>query len=181
MAVIELNHQVHRYIGASTDTKPTATSHGTTTGSTFYEQDTGIMYITYDGTNWVEKDTIVRLETSPSIDIGDVTLLAGTAVVGKTGHDITTFGSVTVVGVAGTPTALAASSTPAKYAKVQNNPANTGRAAVGDAAVDETAASVEGLILYSGESTPWIPCDNLTDIYVDVAVNGEKLLVIYVN
>ena len=181
MTVREIPHGQHRYIWDTADTPPTAASHGCRPGDTGYDRQTGIMYITYDGTNWVEKDTIVRLETSPSIDIGDVTLLAGTAVVGKTGHDITTFGSVTVVGVAGTPTALAASSTPAKYAKVQNNPANTGRAAVGDAAVDETAASVEGLILYSGESTPWIPCDNLTDIYVDVAVNGEKLLVIYVN
>ncbi len=70
MAVLEINHQVHKYIGASTDTKPTAASHGTTAGSTFYAQDTGIMYITYDGTNWVEKDTVARLE-------------AGTAVIGK--------------------------------------------------------------------------------------------------
>ncbi len=85
MSVLEINHGVHKYIGAASDTKPTAATHGCTTGSTFYAQDTGILYITYDGTNWVEKDTIVRLETSPSIDIGDVTLLAGTAVVGKVG------------------------------------------------------------------------------------------------
>ena len=56
MAVIELNHKVRRYVGVSTDTKPTADSHGTTTGSTFYEEDTGLLYVTYDGTNWVVKD-----------------------------------------------------------------------------------------------------------------------------
>ena len=83
MAVRELDHGVHRYIWDTADVKPTATTHGVTTGSTGYDRQTGIMYITYDGTNWVEKDTIVRLETSPTIDIGDVTLLAGTAVVGK--------------------------------------------------------------------------------------------------
>ncbi len=83
MTVKELNHQVHKYIGDTADTKPTAATNGTTPGSTFYDRETGIMYITYDGTNWVEKDTIVRLETSPTIDIGDVTLLAGTAVIGK--------------------------------------------------------------------------------------------------
>jgi len=136
-----------------------------------------------DGTYRVGVEDVNSDEILAAIQdlVTGIVLAASTAVIGKVGHDITTFGSVTVVGVAATPTALAASSTPAKYAKVQNNPANTGRAAVGDSAVDETAASVEGLILYPGESTPWIPCDNLTDIYIDVAVNGEKLLVIYVN
>lgn len=70
--------QIHRYIGLYASA-PT----GVPTGSTLYDYATGIMYITYDGTNWAEKDTIVRLETSPSIDIGDVTLLAGTAAIGK--------------------------------------------------------------------------------------------------
>ncbi len=97
MAVLEINHRVHKYIGASTDIKPTAAINGTTAGSTFYAQDTGIMYITYDGTNWVEKDTVVRLETSPTIDIGDVTLLAGTALVGKVGIDQTTPGTTNAV------------------------------------------------------------------------------------
>ncbi|GAI44176.1 unnamed protein product, partial [marine sediment metagenome] len=48
MAVIELDHKVHRYVGVSTDTKPTVTTHGTTTGSTFFERDTHTMWITYD-------------------------------------------------------------------------------------------------------------------------------------
>ena len=96
MAVVQLGQgQKQQYMGASTDTKPTEATHQTKAFATFYEHDTGIMYITYDGTNWVEKDTVVRLETSPTIDIGDVTLLAGTAVVGKvrpvtaTGDEVT--------------------------------------------------------------------------------------------
>lgn len=37
-----------RYIGLSTDTKPT----GVPVGSTFYEYDSSRRYVTYDGTNW---------------------------------------------------------------------------------------------------------------------------------
>ena len=73
----------NRFIGATGEQPTEATIPRVRVGDTFYDKDTGILYITYDGTNWVEKDTIVRLETSPSIDIGDVTLLAGTAIVGK--------------------------------------------------------------------------------------------------
>ena len=51
----ELFHQVRKYVGLSTDTKPTAAVNNCTIGSTFYEYDTGILYITYDGTNWVQK------------------------------------------------------------------------------------------------------------------------------
>lgn len=59
MAVKELDHKIRRYIGDTTDTKPTAASHNATPGSTYYDRQTGIMYITYDGTNWVEKGTII--------------------------------------------------------------------------------------------------------------------------
>ena len=85
MAVTLSKGNPSRFIGASTDTKPTNASNSISPGTTFYEYNTGIMYITYDGTNWVEKDTITRLE-------------AGTAVVGKVrpvneqGEDFSTFG-----------------------------------------------------------------------------------------
>ena len=64
MAVVNHPISIHRYIGASTDTKPTIATPGNVQppveGSTFYEHDTGVMYITYDGTNWVVKgDRIV--------------------------------------------------------------------------------------------------------------------------
>ncbi len=60
----------NRFIGASGDTKPTqATNPRVRDGDTFYEQDTGLLSITYDGTNWVEKV--------------DPSLSAGTNVIGK--------------------------------------------------------------------------------------------------
>ena len=97
MAITLSKGSPSKYIGLSGDIKPTFATHSTLPGATYYAYDTGIMYITYDGTLWAEKDTIVRLETSPSIDIGDVTLLAGTAVVGKVGIDQTTPGTTNLV------------------------------------------------------------------------------------
>uniref|UniRef100_A0A6M3J916 Uncharacterized protein n=1 Tax=viral metagenome TaxID=1070528 RepID=A0A6M3J916_9ZZZZ len=45
-----------RFIGVSTDTKPTrANESQVVAGATFYEYDTGNMYITYDGTTWTIK------------------------------------------------------------------------------------------------------------------------------
>ncbi len=40
-----------RYIGLSTDTKPT----GVPVGSTFYEYNTSNRFVTYDGTNWTRE------------------------------------------------------------------------------------------------------------------------------
>ena len=40
---------IKNYIGSSADTKPTT---DTPPGSTFYEHDTDIKYVCYDGTNW---------------------------------------------------------------------------------------------------------------------------------
>lgn len=52
---------VSRYIGDTADTKPTSCP----TGSTFFDRQTGILYITYNGgANWVEKpsdDTVAGL------------------------------------------------------------------------------------------------------------------------
>jgi len=39
-----------RFIGLSSDTKPTAP-----VGSEFYEYDTGLTYVTYDGANWTAR------------------------------------------------------------------------------------------------------------------------------
>lgn len=89
------------------------------------------------------------------------------------GHAITGIQSGSkAVTTAGTSETLS-SALAAKYVQIQAKPANTGRVAVGGSAVDETAASIKGIILYPGESTPWIPIDNLAEIFVDVAVNGE--------
>jgi hypothetical protein len=71
-----------KFIGA-TGEQPTDGATSVRPGATFYDKDTGILYITYDGTNWVEKDTIVRLEASSTINIGDVEIVdsAGATVV----------------------------------------------------------------------------------------------------
>ena len=44
-------HEIYYNIGLSTDTKPT----GQSSSSKFIEYDTGLEFITYDGTNWVRK------------------------------------------------------------------------------------------------------------------------------
>ncbi|KKN22969.1 hypothetical protein LCGC14_0909720 [marine sediment metagenome] len=67
--------QPRKYIGLSTDTKPTeASSSAVREGSTFYEYDTELIYITYDGTNWVLKG-----DASAGISwlFGEPTLIAG--------------------------------------------------------------------------------------------------------
>ncbi len=50
---ITLEATIRRYIGLSTDTKPT----GVAVGSTYWAYDTQIIYKTYDGTNWAVYDT----------------------------------------------------------------------------------------------------------------------------
>lgn len=47
---------INRYIGNSTDSKPTGST--VPIGSTFLEQNTSDIYITYDNTNWVKKKVI---------------------------------------------------------------------------------------------------------------------------
>jgi len=77
MAVIELNHQQHKYMCLSTDTKPTAATAGVTTGSTCYvytiATDLLVKWITYDGTNWVIQDENVSLTTITGDSITDDT------------------------------------------------------------------------------------------------------------
>ena len=52
MAVL-LASNVHHYTGLSSDSKPT----GVPVGSLFYEYDTRMTWITYDGTNWERNET----------------------------------------------------------------------------------------------------------------------------
>ncbi|KKN72889.1 hypothetical protein LCGC14_0405930 [marine sediment metagenome] len=64
--------QPRKFIGLSTDTKPTqALSSSVREGSTFFEYDTGALYITYDKTNWVLKsatNVVKQITTSKVID-----------------------------------------------------------------------------------------------------------------
>jgi len=57
-----------RYIGAHADTKPT----GVEVGSICLEYDTDALFVTYDGTNWVQIDKQVKLAANSGVDIGDV-------------------------------------------------------------------------------------------------------------
>ncbi len=50
MAVYEIG-TIEKYLGLSSDTKPT----GVPVGSTFLETDTKNLFVTYDGTNWSQK------------------------------------------------------------------------------------------------------------------------------
>ena len=59
MAITKQINSINKFIGLSTDTKPT----GVPVSSTFYEYDTGDLYITYDGTNWLNKPTHSILKT----------------------------------------------------------------------------------------------------------------------
>lgn len=55
--------QPRKYIGLSTDTKPTEASNSAVReGSTFYEYDTNLLYITHDGTSWVLKEDITNAD-----------------------------------------------------------------------------------------------------------------------
>jgi hypothetical protein len=53
MTVQTIGTNNNRFVGASTDTKPT----GVQIGATFYEYDTKWLYITFDGSSWMLKDT----------------------------------------------------------------------------------------------------------------------------
>lgn len=107
-------------------------------------------------------------------------LIASSGVdIGSVGHNITGIGhGVKVVTTAGTDVALA-SSTTAKAVMIQAQTDNTSAIAVGASGVDATIATGTGIILYAGEWTPWIPIDNLADIYIDSLVNGEGVRFIY--
>lgn len=52
----------NRFIGKSSDTKPTEATHPgrVRIGDTFYERDTGLLFITYNGTDWVEKASVMH-------------------------------------------------------------------------------------------------------------------------
>jgi len=67
MAVTKHGIPLHRYLGASSDTKPTKATHDTPIGATFYEYDTGILFITHDGTNWVAKDHGTSIFGKPTL------------------------------------------------------------------------------------------------------------------
>ncbi len=91
---ITLETTINRYIGLSTDTKPTHALYlaGTITadpriGSTFFEYDTKVMWKTYDGTNWAVYDAAsdvgVQIFTSSASSTTTLTCAALADVAGQ--------------------------------------------------------------------------------------------------
>jgi len=80
-----------RFVGLSTDTKPTDGATSVRPGATFYEYDTNILQITYDGTTWAKKTestttkvslTTKALEAAVAYTAGDVLSESDTNTVG---------------------------------------------------------------------------------------------------
>lgn len=57
---VQLISSIKRFTGLAADSMPTSVP----VGSTFFEYDTGITYITYDGTNWAVHDAYDQAEKS---------------------------------------------------------------------------------------------------------------------
>jgi len=107
-----------------------------------------------------------------------IILAAGSAIIGKVGHDITGIADgVTVVATAGTDVALAGSTT-CKLVIIQAQTDNTSIVAVGATGVDATVATGTGIVLYPGESITLL-CDDLADIFIDSLVSGEGVRYTY--
>jgi len=86
-----------------------------------------------------------------------------------------------VVAYAGTPEHLVSVSTKAIFSIIAAESDNTGKVVIGGENVDETLASRKGLPLNPAETSPWLPIDDLYDIYVDVHTNGDGVTFIYVS
>jgi len=139
-------------------------------------------------TVWTGLNAIGETQESPTSNtildrlkaiLTGIVLAAGSAIIGRVGHDKTGIGhGVKVVTTAGTDEALAAS-TPAKAVLIQAQTDNTSAVAVGASGVDATVATGTGLLLYAGDWSPWIEIDDLADVFVDALVSGEGVRYIY--
>jgi hypothetical protein len=116
----------------------------------------------------------------PLVDAdGQLIMGAGTAALGKVGHNISGAGNGRkVVTTAGTAVALA-TTTAAKAVMITAETDNTNPVTWGGSGVIGALATRQGQPLYPGESSPWIPCDNLMDIYIDSLTNGEGVSFTY--
>lgn len=109
-----------------------------------------------------------------------IQLAAGSAVIGKVGHDTTGIGhGHKEVASAGTAEAIGAS-TSIKWVTIQAYLTNTGNVAVGGPGVSASATkgTGTGITLTQGASIT-IATDNLADIYVDAITTGDGVRYIY--
>ena len=117
--------------------------------------------------------------SNAEIDIGDVTLLAGTADIGVVGHNVTGVADArAAVTTAGTANVIAAS-TAAKSVIITAETNNTGIIVVGGSTCVAAVATRRGTPLEAGESMG-LDCDNLNDIYIDSEVTGDGITFTYV-
>lgn len=68
MTVQAIGAMNNRFLGLSTDTKPTSVN----AGATFLEYDTGKLYMSPDGTNWVMKSAESAVFQSTTIDLKQI-------------------------------------------------------------------------------------------------------------
>ena len=115
-----------------------------------------------------------RSAANSGVNIGDVTLTAGSNLVGRVGHDITGISSGRkVVATPQTELALVASATPCKMVIITSETNNTGKIAIGaTGATDATAGTESGTILYAGERFIFY-IDDAADLFVDAEVAGD--------
>lgn len=131
--------------------------------------------------NFVDDSLLGRLRDIYDAIVGlltGVVLAAGSAIIGRVGHDVTGIGhGVMTVTTAGTDLVLA-TSTACKLVILQAQTDNTSTVAVGASGVDATVATGTGILLYPGEVII-LQVDNLADVYVDALVNGEGVRYTY--
>jgi len=137
-----------------------------------------------ENVNIVDGSISTALVATPTTDIGDVTLLAGTALVGKVGIDQATANANEVVvktnihppglstvacgELQGSATALQLPNVACKFVRFRAVLSNAGNVYVGGASVtkpDGTTDTTTGLELSAGEDTGWIPASNLSIFY----------------
>lgn len=85
---------------------------------------------------------------------------------------------VKTVTAAGTDEALS-TSTSARWVIIQAQTDNTGVIAVGEAGVDATVATGNGVALAAGESIS-LPAEDLANIYIDATVSGDGVRYTYI-
>lgn len=111
MAISAIGAMNNRFIGLSTDTNPTA---GVAPGATFFEYDTGALYV-YTGANWILKEGPDHLFSVSTVDLNQVAGDYDLFTAGASNVQILEFGLVIPADLtgtaAGTLTALSVQST----------------------------------------------------------------------
>jgi len=166
---VSIESQPITYYGLSSDTKPTVASHASlqtpTVGSKFYEHNTGLWWVTYDGTNWVllknPSGAGVATKTSSSpLTSGNLFTVKGTVgIVSITGRVTTAIENVsTTLKLQYTPDALAAQDLCATIAEIKQFLAGTLLSITGTATDAMLGTTGVGGIAPGQSGTPVLTC-----------------------